>query len=381
MEATEPPTTPIPECQADEYAEVAWGVEKFKNKFTAFNIPRPNVRANDVKFELLYCGICHTDVHQCRNDWKGANYPMVPGHELLGRVVEVGASVTKFKVGDAVGVGCFIGSCRDCESCKAGDEQYCYKGMVSTYNGAKQHAMVGGNQETKTFGGYSGSNVVHEDYVIKVPEGADLAKTGPILCAGITMYSPLVHWGCKEGGKTVGVVGIGGLGTMGVKLAKALGNKVVAISTSGKKEAMAREKGADEFVVSTDPESVKKHAMTCDVILNTVSAPHDVNTYLPLLKKNSTLVQLGGVMVPHQVNQFGLMFNRQQIAGSLIGGVRETQEVVDLCAAKNIYPDCEMIEAKDIDASFDKLEQSNADAIRYVIDIKKSLENKDFVPA
>lgn len=185
---------------------------------------------------MLFCGVCHSDCHTGRNDWNNANYPFVPGHELLGKVTEVGSSVTKFKVGDTVGVGCFIDACLDCKSCKAGMEQYCLKGMTGTYNSKKQHGRVGGNQDTLTFGGYSASNVVHEDFVIKIPEGMDISKASPILCAGITMYSPLNHWGCTAGGKTVGIVGIGGLGTMGIKLAKALGNEVIAISTSAKKE-------------------------------------------------------------------------------------------------------------------------------------------------
>lgn len=264
--------------------------------------------------------------------------------------------------------------------CKDGNEQYCYKGMTGTYNGAKKHGRVGGNQDTKTFGGYSASNVVHEDYVIKIPDGMDLTKTAPIMCAGITMYSPLNHWGASKGGMTVGIVGIGGLGTMGVKLAKALGNKVVAISTSAKKEAMAKEKGADAFVVTSDPESVKANESTCDLILNTVSAAHDINLYVGLLKKSGTIVQLGGVVEPHSISQFGLMLGRKSIAGSLIGGIKETQEVIDLCAAKNIYPDCKVVEAKDIDACWKELDGSNPDGVRYVIDIKKSLENKDFLP-
>lgn len=200
-----------------------------------------------------------------------------------------------------------------------------------------------------TFGGYSGSNVVHEDFVIKIPEGMDITKAAPILCAGITMYSPLNYWNCTKGGKTVGVVGIGGLGTMGIKLAKALGNEVIAISTSSKKEALAKEKGASGFVVSKDPKSIEAHAGTCDIILNTVSVDHDINTYIPLLKKQATIVQLGGVGAPHMISQMPLMFNRISIGGSLIGGIKETQECIDICHQHNIYPDCDLIEAKHID--------------------------------
>jgi uncharacterized zinc-type alcohol dehydrogenase-like protein len=352
-------------------------------KFSAFFIPRPKVFGKQVKFEMLYCGICHSDCHMGLNHWNNANFPFVPGHELLGKVVEVGPEVTKFKVGDTVGVGCFVDSCSDCESCKSGCEQYCYKGMTGTYNAPKVHGKVGGNQDLRTFGGYTGSNVVHEDYVLKIPDDMDKEKTAPILCAGITMYSPLAHWDCLKGGKTVGIAGIGGLGTMGVKLAKAMGNKVVAISTSNKKEAMAKEKGADVFVVSKDADSVKANAATCDIILNTVSADHDLNSYLPLLKKQGTLVQLGGVTKPHELANFPLMLNRWSVAGSLIGGVKECQDCIDFCHAHGIYPDCHTVEAKQIDWAWDQLlgDGGNADGIRYVIDIKKSLTDESFLPA
>jgi len=293
-------------------------------KFTPITIPRPKVTDYAVRFDMLYCGICHSDCHMGANEWDNVEYPFVPGHELLGKVVEVGAKVTKFKVGDHVGVGCFVDSCKDCANCNDGNEQYCLKGMTGTYNGTKQWGRVGGNQDTKTFGGYSGSNCVHEDFVIKIPDGMDIQKSSPIMCAGITMYSPLNHWGCTNGGKTVGIVGIGGLGTMGVKIAKALGNKVIAISQSAKKEQMAKEKGADGFVVSTDPESIKAHMGTIDVILNTIAAPHDLMTYMPLLKKQGVHVCLGGVPNPHTFSQFPLLFNRWSIAGSLIGGIKET---------------------------------------------------------
>lgn len=222
--------------------------------------------------------------------------------------------------------------------------------------------------------------MVHEDFMIKIPQGMDISKAGPIMCSGITMYSPMNHWGCAKGGKTIGIVGIGGLGSMGIKLARALGNNVVAISTSIKKEQMAREKGATGYVVSTDPESIKANAGTCDLILNTVSANHDINTYIPLLKKSGTIVQIGGVVKPHTVSQMPLMFGRLSIAGSLIGGIKETQEVIDLCHANNIYPDCQMIEANQLDWVFEQLHGANPDGVRYVLDIKKSLANKDFIP-
>ena len=255
--------------------------------------------------------------------------------------------------------------------------------MTATYNGSKDHGRVGGNKDTKTFGGYSGSNVVHEDYVIKIPDTMQLDKAAPILCAGITMYSPLIHWDANKGGLTVGVIGVGGLGTMGIKLAKAMGNKVVAISTSDKKKESATAKGADVFVVSKDPEQIKANAFTCDLILNTVSCSHDLNLYTPLLKKQGTIVQLGAAPAPHPVSNFKLLANRYSISGSIIGGIRETQELIDFCHEKNVYPDCEIIEANKIDWAWEQLTGAglNADGIRYVIDIKKSMENKDFMPA
>merc|ERR1712141_302609 len=291
-----------------EYLEIAWGINKFGEDHKPLWIARPKISSNDssmdhqVKFELLYSGICHTDVHIGKNHMgAGSFYPMVAGHELLGRVTEVGAKVTKFKEGDFCAVGCFVDSCQNCLNCESGDEQYCQNRNTLTYNGVKKHGRVGGNQTTKTMGGYSAANTVHEDFMIKVPNGMDLQRTAPLVCAGITMYSPLKHWGATGNEKkTVGIIGIGGLGTMGIKLAKAFGNDVMAISTSFSKEAMAKEKGATMFACSKDPESMRANAGKCDLILNTVSADHDINTYLPLLAKGgSTIVQLGVVPRPH----------------------------------------------------------------------------------
>jgi len=291
--------------------------------------------------------------------------------------------VTKVKVGDHCAVGCMVDSCLDCEYCKSGEENYCEKGMTGTYNGVKQFGRVGGNQTVRTHGGYSGSQVTHEHFIFKIPEGMNLGKTSPILCDGITMYDPLRHWGFTKkdaGSKVVGIVGIGGLGTMGIKIANALGHHVVAISTSASKKELAHQKGAKSFVVSSDPESIKALDKKCDIILNTVSVPHDLNVYLPLLKTSGLLIQLGGVGAPHSVSQFPLLMKRLTIAGSLIGGIESTQEVVDLCFKHNIYPDIQLIEAKDIDFAWKKLsEGKNDDGVRYVIDIKKSLLNKEFM--
>ena len=340
-----PPNFGIPKCQDDEYAEIAWGLKDFGKKIEPFSIPRPKVFGKQVKVDLLWSGICHTDCHMGHNDWGVATYPMVPGHELCGVVTEVGPEVTKFQVGDNVGIGCFVDSCQECASCKRGAQNYCHNTMVQTYAATKTFGRVGGNQQTKTFGGYSGSNVVHEDYVIKFHDGMDLQKAAPLLCAGITMYTPLKRYGAMNGGQTIGIIGIGGLGTMGIKLAKALGNKVVAVSTSNKKEALARSKGADEFVVSKDPESIKKHALSCDLLLNTVAVAHDLSSYMPLLNKEGTMVMIGAFN-PQNVNIGGLIFSGQSVAGSIIGGIPDTQAVVDLCHEHNIYPDCEVIEAK-----------------------------------
>jgi uncharacterized zinc-type alcohol dehydrogenase-like protein len=308
----------------NEVATIAWAKTDKDSKHVPIHIPRGVVGDNHVKFDLLFCGICHSDCHAGNNDWGGCKYPFVGGHELFGKVSEVGKSVTRCKVGDLVGVGCIVDSCSDCKSCNKGCENYCYKGMTGTYGGNRQHGKVPGNAALPTYGGYSAAHVVDENYILNVPEGIPHEAVGPILCAGITMYSPLKHFDNGEGKMTVGIVGIGGLGTMGIKLAAAMGHEVIAISTSDKKEALAKEKGASGFVVSKDPESIKKFAQRCDLILNTVSAAHDLNTYLPLLAKDGTLVQLGGILVPHQVSQLPLMFNRQRIAGSLIGGIKET---------------------------------------------------------
>ena len=332
----------------NEYREVAWGILDYGKKFEPFYINRPLVTSDyDVKFEMLYCGICHTDCHIGLNQLGNAIYPVVPGHELIGRVVEIGSKVTKVKVGDNIGVGCISDCCLNCKTCEMGDEQYCLGGKsVHTYNDKKRYNHIGGNQDQHTFGGYSGSNVLHEHFIIKIPESIPLDQAAPILCAGITMYDPLRYYGATKGEKmTIGVVGIGGLGTMGIKLAKALGHKVVAISTSANKKEMAMSKGADEFVVSKDPESMKSGAGKCDLILNTVSAEHQVAHYVSLLRYNGTICQLGLVKDPHQVNQLQMIVGRKQISGSHIGGIKATEECFELCAKANIIPETKLITA------------------------------------
>jgi len=324
----------VPECADNEYREFAWGIDDPKAEFKPMWINRPKVGDHDVRFDLKFSGICHSDIHLGLNHLTGSIYPMVPGHELAGIVVEVGSKVTKVKVGDKVGVGCIIDSCLECDTCKQGDEQYCEKGgNTHTYSSWKKYGHIGGNPDTQNFGGYSGSNTVHEHFVIKIPDNVPLEKAPSIMCAGITMYEPLRHWGAtKPGAKmTIGIIGIGGLGTMGVKEAKALGHTVYAISTSAHKEKMAKEKGADHFVVSTDEESMKANAGKCDLIINTVSAKHEVSHYLGLLKTNGTIVQLGLVPEPHTLCQLPLIFSRKSVAGSVIGGIPPTEECLEFC--------------------------------------------------
>jgi uncharacterized zinc-type alcohol dehydrogenase-like protein len=365
----------MPATQADEYQEIAWGVQKFGDKFTPFYINRPNVGPKQVKFKTLYSGVCHTDLHKVKGHFGPGNvYPYVPGHEILGEVTEIGEGVTKFKVGDHVGVGCFVDSCMECEQCEEDYENYCDKGVTETYDHVKKFGRVLGNKDMRTWGGYSGSNVVHEHFCLTIPKDLPVENAAPILCAGITMYDPLQNHGFTTGkSRTVGIVAIGGLGTMGIKIAKALGHTVVAISTTSAKEQLAKDKGATHFVASKDPESIKAMANSCHIILNTVAANHDINTYMPLLKKGGVIVQIGAAPAPHSISQIPLMFNRQSISGSLVGGIKNTQEILDFCAKHQIWPDAQMIKFDQIDWAFEQLETNNKDGIRFVIDVQASI--------
>jgi len=356
---------------ADLYPTIAWAKTAADSKFSKIEISRNVAGENDVTFEMKYCGICHTDVHIANNDMGRTHYPCVPGHELAGIVTKVGSNVTKVKVGDRVGVGCIVDTCMNCDGCAAGEEQLCCKGMTGTYDGEIQHGHIKTNTGW-TFGGYSGSQTVHERFIIKIPDGFPLEAAGPVFCAGITMYSPLVYWKAEKGGLRVGIIGIGGLGQMGVRIAKAMGNTVTAISTSPNKEAAAKEIGADNFVVSTDPESMKAAAGSLDLILNTVSANHDVNTYLPLLASKGVIVQLGLVLNPHPVNQLVLMFKKLTIAGCLIGGLPETQDCIDFCHKHNIVPKIKIVTSKDLDGVYEALSKKNDSIIRNVLDIEAS---------
>merc|ERR1711990_826671 len=353
------------------YSTEAWGKLSKEANFSKFQIQRNVPGDDDVQFEVKYCGICHTDVHFAEKTSAISKYPLVPGHELAGVVTKVGSNVKDVKVGDNVGVGVLSDSCQNCGQCDDREEQACEKIASHTYNYDTVHGHIKTGSGF-TQGGYCRSMTVHRRYLVKVPKGYPLEKAGPIFCAGITMYSPLSHWGCLGGGKRVGIVGIGGLGQMGVRLAKAMGNTVTAISTSPNKEAAAREIGADNFVVSTNPESMKSAGDSRDLILNTVSADHDLNTYLPLLAAKGILVQLGLVLSPHPVSQLPLMFKKLSIVGSLIGGLPETQDCIDFCHKHNIIPRINLVNCSELDRVYQELGAKNDTIIRNVLDIEAS---------
>jgi len=324
-------------------------------------IPRRAPGETDVAIEILYCGVCHSDIHTARSEWPGTMYPCVPGHEIVGRVTGVGEDVTKFKVGDLAAVGCMVDSCRTCENCQRGLEQYCVQGMVGTYNGPDK--VLGGH----TFGGYSTAVVVEEGFVLQVPTSLDLKAVGPLLCAGITTYSPLRHWQAGPG-KKVGIVGLGGLGHMGVKFAHAFGAHTVLFTTSPGKVEDGRKLGADEVVISRNEEEMKKHTASFDFILDCVSAQHDINAYLALLKLDGTLCQVGAPEKPLPVNVFNLLLPRRNFAGSAIGGIPETQEMLNFCAEKGILPEIEMIRMDQINEAYERILKSDV-KYRFVIDM------------
>jgi len=353
------------------YSTVAWAKASPEADFTKIEIKRNAAGVDDVTFDLKYCGICHTDVHYALNDMGMTNYPCVPGHELAGVVTVVGGNVTKYKVGDKVGVGCIVDSCMACSGCGGGEEQLCEKGMTMTYNDTTKHGHLA-TDSGYTYGGYSKSYTANQRYIVKIPDGFPLEAAGPVLCAGITMYSPLCYWKANKGGMRVGIIGIGGLGQMGVRLAKAMGNTVTAISTSPKKEAASKEIGADNFVVSTTPESMAAAGMSLDLILNTVSASHDLNHYLPLLANKGVLVQMGLVLTPHPVMQAPLMFRKLTIAGSLIGGLPETQDCIDFCAKHKIVPKIKIVTAAELSGVYKDLQTKNDSIVRNVLDIEAS---------
>lgn len=326
-----------------------------------FELERREPGPKDVQIEILYCGVCHSDVHQVRNEWGNSIFPMVPGHEIVGRVTSVGSEVTKFKEGDLAGVGCLVDSCQECSKCKKGLEQYCENGSVGTYNALERDG------KTVTYGGYSKQIVTREEFVLKVSDKLDLKAVAPLLCAGITTYSPLRHWKVGKGHK-VGVVGLGGLGHMAVKFAASFGAEVTMLSHSPSKEQDAKRLGAARFALTKDAETLKSLANYFDFIVDTVSAPHDYNVYLNLLDTDGVMICVGAPPEPAQVAAFNLIFQRRSIAGSLIGGIPETQEMLDYCAEHGIVSDVEMIAMKDINEAYERMLKGDV-KYRFVIDL------------
>jgi len=339
----------------------AYGTTAAEALLDAMDISRRVPTPHDVQIEIQYCGVCHSDIHTAKNEWHGTIYPCVPGHEIVGKIIRVGDHVTKFKAGDTVGVGCIVDSCRECQYCQEGLEQYCEPGMTGTYNSPDKYL------DTPTFGGYSESVVVDENYVLRIPENLDLAATAPLLCAGITTYSPLRHWNVGPGQK-VGIVGIGGLGHMGIKIAKAMGAHVVAFTTSESKFAEAKRLGADEVVLSKDKEQMAAYRGKLNFILDAVSAEHDINAFISLLRVDGSLALVGAPENPLPVAAFSLIAGRKSFAGSMIGGIAETQEMLDFCGEHNIVADIEMIDIQEINEAYERMIKGDV-KYRFVIDL------------
>jgi uncharacterized zinc-type alcohol dehydrogenase-like protein len=342
-------------------ATKAYAAQSATTPLAPWSLDRREPKPHDVQLDILYCGVCHSDLHTVRNEWGGTVYPAVPGHEIVGRVTKVGDHVKRFKVGDLAAVGCLVDSCRECANCKQGLEQYCLNGMVGTYNGREKD--TGAN----TYGGYSKQIVVTEDFVLTISDKQPLGGIAPLLCAGITTYSPLRYWKVGKDDK-VGVLGLGGLGHMGVKLAASFGAEVTMLSHSPSKEADAKRLGAHNFVLTKDEKQLAKMNGYFDFILDTVSAEHDYNMYLNLLGTNGTMVCVGAPPTPAQIPAFNLIMGRRSIGGSLIGGIPETQEMLDYCAANNIVSDVEVIDIKDINESYERMLKGDV-KYRFVIDM------------
>ncbi|MFP2958455.1 NAD(P)-dependent alcohol dehydrogenase [Myxococcus sp. 1LA] len=339
----------------------AWGAPAAGQPLEAMTIDRREPGPHDVVLDVLFCGVCHSDIHQARDEWSGGIFPMVPGHEIVGRVARLGGEVTGFKVGDLAGVGCMVDSCRACNPCKEHVEQFCEKGNAPTYNGTEM------DRKTLTYGGYSSQLVVDARYALRVPAGLDPAAAAPLLCAGITTYSPLRQCGCKPGDH-VGVVGLGGLGHMAVKLAVSMGAKVTVLSTSASKEEDARRLGATGFVVTKDEAALKQLAGQLDLIIDTVSAPHDYNTYLGLLRSRGTMALVGAPATPMPLHAFSLILGGKRLLGSVIGGIAETQEMLDHCAQHGIVSDVEIIPIQKINEAYERVLKSDV-RYRFVIDM------------
>lgn len=345
----------------------AYGATASTEDLKPLNIERRAVGTDDVKIDISFCGVCHSDIHTVKNDWKGSTYPVVPGHEIIGRVTEIGNGVSAYKVGDLVGVGCLVDSCHTCPSCEQDLEQFCEKGATWTYNSPDKNL-----EGKQTYGGYSNSIVVDKAFVLRIPENLDEAGTAPLLCAGITTWSPLSHWNVKKGDK-VGIIGLGGLGHMGVKFAHALGAHVVMITTSPEKGKDAKALGAHDVLVSKNADDMKKHQGSFDFILNTIPVGHDMDPYLGLLKIDATMVLVGAIDALKPFHGGNLIMGRKRIAGSLIGGIKETQEMLDFCGKHNITSDIELIDMQDINTAYERV-TSNDVKYRFVIDMK-SLKN------
>lgn len=340
---------------------ISYAAHDPKSPLAPFAFERREVGAEDVEIEILFCGVCHSDLHQVRDEWGNSTFPMVPGHEIVGRVTRVGSAVKKFKAGDLAGVGCLVDSCRGCPDCTDGLEQYCNH-SVFTYNSPDKHTGK------STYGGYSNLIVVAESFTLKISDKLDLAATAPLLCAGITTYSPLRHWKVGKGHK-VGIVGLGGLGHMGLKFAHAFGAHTVLFTTSPGKAEDAKRLGADEVVISKDAEQMAQHLQSFDFILNTVAAPHDLDQFMSLLKRDGSMCLVGVPDSPHPSPSVGnLIFKRRTLAGSLIGGIQETQEMLDFCAEHNITSDVELIPIQEINEAFERMLKSDV-KYRFVIDI------------
>ncbi|MGE0454483.1 MAG: NAD(P)-dependent alcohol dehydrogenase [Vicinamibacteria bacterium] len=349
---------------ARTYEARAYAASSASSGLARTSVRRRDPRPQDVQLDVLFCGVCHSDLHQVRNEWQATMptvYPCVPGHEIVGRVVKAGSAVRAFKEGDLAAVGCLVDSCRTCSACQAGQQQFCEGPATFSYNSPDEY--LGG----VTYGGYSESLVVDESFALRVPAGLDLAGTAPLLCAGITTYSPLRHWNVREGQK-VGVVGLGGLGHMGVKFASAFGARVVVFTTSPGKAEDAVRLGAHDVVVSRNAAEMQRQAGSFDFILDTVSAPHDLNAYISLLKRDGTLTLVGAPEAPTPLHAIGLLFGRRRLAGSLIGGIRETQEMLDFCAEHEITSDVELIPIQKIDEAYDRLLKGDV-KYRFVIDM------------
>ncbi|MBY0315218.1 MAG: NAD(P)-dependent alcohol dehydrogenase [Bdellovibrionales bacterium] len=335
-----------------------------RGKLKPYEFKRKTPQAHEVQIDVHYCGVCHSDVHQARNEWQNTNYPCMPGHEIIGVVGAVGPNVKKFKVGDTVGVGCMINSCKSCESCKEGLEQYCEKGATGTYNGNLREPQ----KHENTYGGYSNMIVVKEDFVLKIPKNLPAESVAPILCAGITTYSPLRHWKVGKGTK-VGVIGLGGLGHMAIKLARAMGAEVTAITSSKDKMTDAKKLGAKQVILSSDSAAMKKAESSLDFMISTIPQPHDANQHIPLLKRDGVLTIVGCIApLSKPLDISGMIMDRRVLATSLIGGVAETQEVLNFCSKHNILPDTQLIEISEVNKVFDELDNGEVD-YRYVIDM------------